>query len=185
VTAGPYAQRVPAIEITPVPWSRLDELEPLWRELYERHNAVTPHLSERVRPFAQAWASRRNAESRWQQAEPDSFVLAAHFHGRLAGYAFVRVRSGAGFAESWTFSDPIGDLVTLVVLPELRGQGIGSALLDAVEARLHELGIADLVITVIATNTDAARLYERRGAVPFITDLVQRVRGPEHEGEER
>ena len=37
----------------------------------------------------------------------------------------------------------------------------------------------DLVITVITTNADAARLYERRGAVPFLTDLVQSVRLPE------
>jgi hypothetical protein len=32
-----------------------------------------------------------------------------------------------------------------------------------------------MVIAVLTTNTDAARLYERRGAVPFITQFVQRV----------
>ncbi len=48
-------------------------------------------------------------------------------------------------------------------------------LLDAVEARLHELGIEDMLIGVITTNTDAMRLYERRGAVPFLTQFVHRV----------
>ncbi len=63
----------------------------------------------------------------------------------------------------------------LVVLPDARGQGAGSTLLDAVEAKLQELGIQDMVIAVVTTNTEAIRLYERRGAVPFITQFVQRV----------
>lgn len=172
-------ERADSFEIVAVPRSSLDDLAPLWQALYVRHNELTPHLKDRSRPFSVAWESRRNAERRWLAAEPDSFVLAARSGGAYVGYAFVRIRSGAGFAESWSFSDPIGDLVTLVVLPEFRGQGIGSALLDAVEAKLHELGVEDLVITVITTNAEAARLYKRRGAVPFIADLVQRVRTPQ------
>jgi ribosomal protein S18 acetylase RimI-like enzyme len=48
-------------------------------------------------------------------------------------------------------------------------------LLDAVEARLRALMIEDMTIGVITTNTEAMRLYERRGAVPFLTQLVHRV----------
>jgi hypothetical protein len=44
-----------------------------------------------------------------------------------------------------------------------------------VEARLRELRIDDMKIDVVTTNTDAMRLYERRGAVPLLTNLVQRV----------
>jgi hypothetical protein len=33
----------------------------------------------------------------------------------------------------------------------------------------------DMIIGVITTNTDAMRLYERRGAVPFLTQFVHRV----------
>jgi ribosomal protein S18 acetylase RimI-like enzyme len=61
------------------------------------------------------------------------------------------------------------------VLPDARGKGIGSALLDAVEARLRQLGIDDMLIGVITTNSEAMRLYERRGAQPFLTHFVQRV----------
>ena len=32
-----------------------------------------------------------------------------------------------------------------------------------------------MIIPVVATNTEAARLYERRGALPFITEFIQRV----------
>jgi len=47
--------------------------------------------------------------------------------------------------------------------------------MDAVEARLRERRIADLAIGVVATNVDAMGSYERRGALLFQTQLIQRV----------
>lgn len=158
-----------------VPMNRLDDLQPLWRALYEYQIALTPHLRDRVRPYEHAWEEHRRIRAEWLAGEPDSFVLAAREADRYVGYAFVRVRPGARFAVSWSASDPLADLAILAVLPEARGQGIGSMLLDAVEVRLRELRIEDMVIDVITTNTDAMRLYERRGAVPFLTQFVQRV----------
>ncbi len=163
------------LAIVSIAEEHFDDLEPLWRALYDHHNEVTPHLRGRARTFAQAWASRRHTERRWLESEPRSFVLAAESGDRRIGYALVRVRSGAGFAESWSVSDPLADLATLAVLPEFRGRGIGSALLNAVEARLREMGIEDMTIGVIATNSRAMAFYERRGAVPFLTQLIQRV----------
>jgi ribosomal protein S18 acetylase RimI-like enzyme len=163
------------LAIVDVPEQRFNDLAPLWRALYDHHNEVTPHLRDRARSFERAWESRRRLESGWLEAEPASFVVAAQQGDRYVGYAFVRVRSGDGFAVSWDVSDPLADLVTLVVLPELRAQGIGAALMDAVEARLREMGIADMTIAVITTNTDAIPFYERRGAVPFLTQFVKRV----------
>jgi ribosomal protein S18 acetylase RimI-like enzyme len=161
--------------IVELPKDGLGDLEPLWRTLYEHHVAITPHLGDRARPFHESWKSRRKMETGWLESEPASFVLAAEHEDRYLGYAFVRVRSGAGFAASWRFSDPLAELATLAVLPEYRGRGIGSGLMDAVEARVQERGIADLVIGVIATNADAMGFYERRGAVAFQTQLIQRV----------
>ena len=161
--------------VVPVPQDRLDDLQPVWRALYEHHTALSPHLRDREVPFEQAWESRRQIERQWLAAEPESFVLAVQGTDRYVGYAFVRVRPGAGFAASWTASDPLAELAIFVVLPEMRGQGLGSMLLDAVETRLRELGIEDMLIGVITTNTDAMRLYERRGAVPFLTQFIHSV----------
>jgi ribosomal protein S18 acetylase RimI-like enzyme len=161
-----------------IPKARLDDLQPVWRALYEHHIALTPHLSDRARPYGQAWEARQRIEAEWLSSEPDSFVLAAQQADRYIGYAFVRVRSGASFAASWSASDPLAELAILAVLPEARGRGVGSALLDAVEAKLREFQIDDMLIGVITTNTDAMRLYERRGAVPFLTNFVQRVAAP-------
>lgn len=158
-----------------MPAARLDDLEPLWRALYDHQNDVAPHLRERSRSFGMAWATRRQIEQRWLESEPDSFVLAVQEKGRIVGYAFVRVRSGVGHAASWSFSDPLAELATLSVLPEWRGRGIGTALMDSVEARLLRMEIADITIGVIATNMHAIRFYEQRGALPFLTELVQPV----------
>jgi ribosomal protein S18 acetylase RimI-like enzyme len=166
---------VTELTIVSVPVERFAALEPLWRALYEHHSSLTPHLRARQLPFERAWETRRGIERRWLESEPDSFVLAAQDADRYVGYAFVRVRSGAGFAASWSTSDPLADLATLAVLPEHRGQGVGSALMDAVEARLRGLGIEDMTIDVISTNVDAIRLYERRGAVPFLTTFIHRL----------
>ena len=43
------------------------------------------------------------------------------------------------------------------------------------------MGIADIAIVVIATNLEAIPFYERRGAVPFVTQFIQRVE-PEQSG---
>lgn len=166
---------VAAFAVVSVPKDRLDHLQPVWLALYEHHTALTPHLRDREVPFEQAWKSRREIEKQWLASEPESFILAVQDTGRYVGYAFVRVRPGAGFAASWRASDPLAELAILVVLPELRGQGVGSMLLDAVEARLRALMIEDMTIGVITTNTKAMRLYERRGAVPFLTQLVHRI----------
>jgi GNAT superfamily N-acetyltransferase len=161
--------------VIPVPQDRLDDLQPVWRALYEHHTALMPHLRDREVPFEQAWQSRREIEREWFESEPDSFVLAAQNAGGYVGYAFVRVRPGAGIGASWRASDPLAELAILVVLPEVRGAGVGSMLLDAVEAKLGELGIEDMLLGVITTNTEAMRLYERRGAVPIFTQFIHRV----------
>jgi ribosomal protein S18 acetylase RimI-like enzyme len=59
---------------------------------------------------------------------------------------------------------PGGQLVGLHVLPSDWGTGIGSDLHDAALAVLSEAGYHDAGLWVIAGNTRARRMYERRGA---------------------
>jgi GNAT superfamily N-acetyltransferase len=166
---------VSELAVVSVLQDRLDDLQPVWRALYEHHTALMPQLRDREVPFEQAWQSRREIERGWFESEPDSFVLAAQDAGGYVGYAFVRVRPGASVGAAWRASDPLAELAILVVLPEVRGQGVGSMLLDAAEAKLGKMGIEDMIIGVITTNTDAMRLYERRGAVPIFTQFIHRV----------
>ena len=57
-----------------------------------------------------------------------------------------------------------GSLERLYVLPEARGSGAGSALLDAVVGEARRQGHARLEIWTDKVLTDAHRLYERAGA---------------------
>ena len=71
----------------------------------------------------------------------------------------LRARYIVGSAESWWSDtwhtgDRVGELESISVLPEHRGAGIGSALLDAVDAEFARLGLDDQVIGVPG-NVDA------------------------------
>ncbi len=50
--------------------------------------------------------------------------------------------------------------------PDARGTGIGSALLDHVDEELRSAAIDDVLVGAFVSNTDAIRLYERRGFRP-------------------
>lgn len=57
------------------------------------------------------------------------------------------------------------------MLPNVRGQGIGTALLQDVRERLEPLGLGELSLHVLVGNNDAARFYERHGFSPLATWL--------------
>jgi GNAT superfamily N-acetyltransferase len=61
------------------------------------------------------------------------------------------------------YDGPVALLDELYVVPELRGRGIGSALLGAAEAVVRERGGELLEINVDGEDTDARRFYERHG----------------------
>jgi GNAT superfamily N-acetyltransferase len=139
----------------------LDAVEPLWNALQEHHARITPGLGPDTpkRELGEAWRIRRSKYVRWLD-DPETFFLIAEEAGEPIGYAFVTV--GPGYA-SWATGERAGVLETLSVLPERRGDGVGSALIDAVWGHLGEHGIDDMAITTTKTNVDAHRFYERHG----------------------
>lgn len=70
---------------------------------------------------------------------------------------------------------PLINIHDLAVLPDYRGQGIGSLLLERVEAKGRELGCCKLTLEVRADNHRAQRLYQRFGfgGVPSEHDTVR------------
>jgi ribosomal-protein-alanine N-acetyltransferase len=67
-----------------------------------------------------------------------------------------------GYVVAW-FAGGQGEIANLAVEPDARGQGIGSALLDAAldEAKRH--GTEEVFLEVRSSNLPARQLYESRG----------------------
>ena len=79
-------------------------------------------------------------------------------------------RPVAGFCAFWLVIDQ-AHINNLAVLPELRGQGLGTQLLEAVIAEAAHLGAILLTLEVRQSNEPARRLYERAG---FFQDGVRK-----------
>jgi ribosomal protein S18 acetylase RimI-like enzyme len=145
------------VELAP---GRVEELRELWLQLHHHHQSVSP-----VGPFIDdeaSWSLRLDGYR--ELLEAGAFVLAAELDGELAGYALVRIHEGRD--DSWELGDRHAEVWTLVVDERHRGKGIGSALLDEVDARLERLGIRGLMIGLMVGNEGARRLYESRGLTP-------------------
>jgi ribosomal protein S18 acetylase RimI-like enzyme len=151
----------------------LDRLRPLWLALHHHHQAVG---GERLGPYVDddtSWTARRALYSEFLAG--GGFVLLAERDGALIGYAMVAIKTSAEteLDDTWQAGERVAEIETLVVLPEGRGAGVGSALLDAVDAELAEMGIEDVLIAAFVTNTDAIRLYERRGFRPASLHMIR------------
>jgi ribosomal protein S18 acetylase RimI-like enzyme len=164
-----------ATTITVAGRESVDTLEELWISLSRHHAAAAPELEAvfgPVRPEGDSWAERRALYEEWL-AEPDGFALIAESGARQVGYALVSVRAPE---EIWS-SGRVAELQTLAVLPEHRGLGIGTKLIERMHEELARRGIGHFTVAVIASNTDAVRFYERLGLTPFLTTYAGRVSG--------
>lgn len=63
-----------------------------------------------------------------------------------------------------TWKGKILHLEDLIVTQDMRGHGIGSALLDEVVKHGHNLGVKRINWEVLSWNEGAIKLYERKGA---------------------
>ena len=73
--------------------------------------------------------------------------------------------------DTFAVGDRYAELYSLSVLPAHRSAGLGTRLLDEVDRRLDELGIAELAVSVMADNAAARRFYERRGLMEVEVSL--------------
>ncbi len=95
------------------------------------------------------------------RAHPASTVWMAFVDERSVGVA-VCVETYSTFAGR-----PVMNIHDLAVLPEHRGNGIGRALLAAVERHARSLGCCKITLEVLDTNDGAKRLYAAVGFGPW------------------
>lgn len=153
-------------------FDRIADLEPLYRELHDHHVTVLPRLAGlAARTATESWTRRRARYEAWLSG-PDAFVLVAE--QRESPIGFVVVTMAPGY-QAWASQDRVGEVRDLVVAATSRAQGVGTALMDAVESHLVRLGIREYRVTAISANENALRFYASRGMTPVAQTLLGRV----------
>ena len=104
-------------------------------------------------------APRSEQETAAALADTNAAFLLAVQDGITAGFALVEY---AGWTPAFSCVLPhrYARLSDIVVLPDLRGQGIGSALLGAAKRWARDRRLEYLELNVLAQNTAAMALYE-------------------------
>jgi GNAT superfamily N-acetyltransferase len=144
----------------------IDRFEHLWHAMLAHHGSVETTIP--MQPPEVSWPLRR-ALYATILAEPGAFALLASRAGVEVAYCVVHVHRGPD--DTWVTGDAIAEVESLAVSADERGRGIGTQLLDRVDAELAAIGVDDLQIAVVAANADAMRFYERRGLQPRIVML--------------
>jgi ribosomal protein S18 acetylase RimI-like enzyme len=149
---------------------RLDEVGPLFKGMVEHHRVVTGDQWP-VREAEQAWQRRRRQYSAWLAGGRSWLLLADAAAGGqpAAGYAMVRLTEPG---PTWDLGATMGELESLAVAEQARGQGVGTMLMDASRDLLRARGASFWSVGVVEANTDAVRLYERAGFQPFYRQLL-------------
>jgi len=141
-------------------------VEPLWIAVHRRHTETMPELAPYVDDDT-SWAARKELYEELL-AKPDTLLLLAFDGDAAIGYGLAHVMAveDSWVPDTWQTGSRIGEVESLGVLPRYRGSGLGSALLDRLEAHLRDCGAHDLILGVVPGNQDAIRLYQRRGYRP-------------------
>lgn len=144
----------------------LNHVGPLWVAVHHQHAETMPQLAPYVSDD-ETWRVRRVLYEELL-AKPDTLLLIAAVDDAVIGYGLAHVMpvDDSWITDTWVTGSRIGEIESLSVLPQYRGSGLGSELLDRLEQHLHSVGVQDLILGALPGNTDAIRLYERRGYQP-------------------
>jgi ribosomal protein S18 acetylase RimI-like enzyme len=117
-----------------------------------------------------SWERARALCVEWLESET-AILLIARGAGSSEPLGYIACRLIGG-GPTFDLGSLRGEVDTLVVHDHARGQGVGTALLDAIRKSLVERGIVYWSIGVLAHNPRAAKLYQRVGFRPFTQELL-------------
>ncbi len=138
---------------------QLDDVRQVYLTLHDHHAALTPTAAgATVRDRDESWRRRRARYVEWLSS-PGGFFLLAASGEQPVGYAIVSLGPGL---QTWASGERIGDIHDIAVLPELRGRGVGTRLMERIDRELAATGVKERRLTVLASNRDAVRFYERQ-----------------------
>jgi ribosomal protein S18 acetylase RimI-like enzyme len=97
----------------------------------------------------------------------DGTLIVAERAGALIGAVTLNARQEPAYQDvAWRFADgPIGVVHRLMIAPTVKRQGVGRALMAAVEARARGQGLRALRLDTLTGNAPALALYRALGYV--------------------
>jgi ribosomal protein S18 acetylase RimI-like enzyme len=152
--------------IRPATGSDLATLGRLGAALITAHHRFDPE-----RFFAAADGAEQGYAGflRGQLANPDAIVLVVERDGQVLGYAY----GGVEGTDFMALRGPAGVVYDLVIDPDHRGEGLGSALLKAAIDALTARGVPRILLSAAHRNLAAQRLFARNGFRPTMVEMTR------------
>ncbi|MEM1508843.1 MAG: ribosomal protein S18-alanine N-acetyltransferase [Thermofilaceae archaeon] len=92
---------------------------------------------------------------------PQAFIV-AESSGKIVGYVMCRVETGKLYTKQDVGRQ--GHIVSIAVIPEMRGKGIGTKLMKrAMESLYQVYGVEEYYLEVRVSNMPAINLYTKLG----------------------
>ena len=138
----------------------LDEIQPLWEKLNQHHEEISSHFSAdfRVYKFAE-----RKANLLKKYIDGQLRVELAQSQGQTVGYLVGAVTK-----------DGVGEIESIFIATEFRGQGIADELMKLGLSWLDSQGAHTKLIAVAVGNERAYSFYARFGFYPRVVMLKQK-----------
>ena len=140
----------------------INEIQPLWEQLNRHHEVISTHFSKDFRVYK---FNERKTKLLKKYAGGQLWVDLARFHGQAAGYLISAVTV-----------DGVGEIESIFVAPEFRGQAIGDELMRRALQWLDEQHAHTKLIAVAVGNERAYAFYARFGFYPRVVMLKQKDR---------
>ena len=80
------------------------------------------------------------------------------------------------FTDTWALSGDVAEIEVLAIAEPARGQGLGTRLMQAIDARLYERGIRNQIVGAFESNQSAVRFYLNIGFTPAVLQLAKFAR---------
>ena len=148
------------IEYTSGSIELLNIIQPLWEKLNQYHEQISPYFKEDF--HANTFELRKSKLSR------------RYGHGQLRVDLAYQNDNLVGYCISGIDQDGIGEIESIFIAEEFRGQNVGEALMQHALHWLNDQGVTSKVIDVAVGNERAFKFYARFGFFPRVTKLKQK-----------
>ncbi len=138
----------------------LDEIQPLWEKLNQHHEEISPYFSHEFQDYG---FLKRKAR-----------LLQKYSNGKLRIDIANVQRRNIGYLISTVTEDGNGEIESIFVEDEFRGQAIGDALMRRALEWLDEEDVHTKVIDVAMGNEKVYTFYARFGFFPRVIKLKQK-----------